>query len=138
MALFVSEEQIIQSGGNREHLVFAHLFSHPRATADILFLKHDRSIFRQPFDSNIYVFHGSAQKPVLLASQFRQMGFAGHLFVFIRQANGNGPTFSWPVPGRDITVVGPFPEGMSLQLAPSRKRRLEASLAGRNILAGTV
>ena len=61
MALFVSEEQIIQSGGNREHLVFAHLFSHPRATADILFLKHDRSIFRQPFDSTIYVVHGSAQ-----------------------------------------------------------------------------
>ena len=58
--------------------------------------------------------HLAIQKPVLLASPFRQMGFAGHLFVFIRQANGNGPSFSWLVPGRDITVVGPFPEGMSL------------------------
>ena len=43
-------------------------------------------------------------KPVLLASPFRQMPFAGNLFVFIRQENGNGSTFSWHVPARDVSL----------------------------------
>ena len=43
-------------------------------------------------------------KPVLLESPFRQMAFAGNLFVFIRQENGNGSTFSWPVPARDVSL----------------------------------